>query len=190
MSFSLLLFDYSSQSIYVTFREHHIDPTSFTRRDFIVTWGDICMVSLPALAPVTYMLYFGDAEHGKLWHNVYLFLLTTIHFEASNNQIHKWAHTHSGNPRWVQWLQKYHLMLPKSQHHTHHIAPHNINYCIVTGWANYPLEFINFWRNLEWIIERATGYKPRVDDSKWAEKKRRYIQLKNNTAIESSVAIN
>lgn len=39
-----------------------------------------------------------------------------------------------------------------------------------TGWLNYPLEKLGFWRNLEDIIQSLTGEKPRSDDLKWAQK--------------------
>lgn len=39
-----------------------------------------------------------------------------------------------------------------------------------SGWLNYPLEKLGFWRNLEDLIQGVTGEKPRADDLKWAQK--------------------
>ena len=182
----VMLYFSSSQSLMIPFREHHIDPTAFTRRDFIVTWGDACMVSLPVLGLLVYLLYWVEPEDAKAWYNAFYYFILGINVAAANNQTHKWAHTHSGNPKWVQWLQKYHLVLPKELHHTHHVPPHTIIYCIVTEWANYPLEKINFWRHLERAIEKLTGFKPRQDDMKWSKKKKAFLKEENSLATRLS----
>ena len=170
----------------IPFREHHVDPTAFTRRDFIVTWGDACMVSAPFMSAVVYLLYSTETQQIKEMHAIFWMFTIGIIVAAANNQTHKWAHTHTGNPKWVTWLQNMHIILPKVHHHLHHTPPHTINYCIVTGWANYPLEYVNFWRHLEWIIEKVTGLKPRQDDMKWSKKKQEFMKLSNNLALRLS----
>lgn len=167
----------------VPFREHHVDPTAFTHQDFIVTWGDACMVSIPFMGGVIYLLLSTEPQHIEQMYAIFWMFTVGIFFAAANNQIHKWAHIRSGNPTWVVWLQKMYLILPKAHHHLHHTPPHTINYCIVTGWANYPLEYINFWRQLEWIVEKITGLKPRQDDMKWSKKKQEFMKLSNNLSI-------
>ncbi|KAL7738862.1 hypothetical protein ACLKA6_001312 [Drosophila palustris] len=129
------------------FREHHLDPTSITRHDFIETNGDNFM-------------NFG-------W-IAYVFLCSI--FVAMTNQIHKWSHTYWGLPRWVLLLQSCHIILPRKHHRIHHVAPHETYFCITTGWLNWPLEKLRFWSTFEFIIERFTGLKPRDDDLKWAKK--------------------
>lgn len=39
---------------------------------------------------------------------------------------------------------------------------------ITTGWLNWPLEYLGFWRLLESWVESSTGYQPREDDWAWA----------------------
>ena len=170
----------------IPFREHHVDPTAFTRRDFIVTWGDACMVSAPFMSTVVYLLCSTEGQQIKEIHAIFWMFTIGIIVAAANNQTHKWAHTHTGNPKWVSWLQNMHIILPKAHHHLHHTPPHTINYCTVTGWANYPLEYVNFWRHLEWIIEKTTGLKPRQDDMKWSKKKQEFMKLSNDLALRLS----
>ena len=42
------------QSLLRPFREHHIDPTAITRHDFIETSGDLCAVTIPIFAFISY----------------------------------------------------------------------------------------------------------------------------------------
>ncbi|GAB6030408.1 Plasmanylethanolamine desaturase [Chamberlinius hualienensis] len=153
------------------FREHHIDPTSITRHDFIETNGDNFMLTIAVLAKMAYKFYINEIEDIQKEYNwnCYFFLLAV--FVAMTNQIHKWSHTYFGLPKIVVFLQDCHLILPRRHHRIHHVAPHETYFCITTGWLNYPLEKLRFWPALENLIETLTGYRPRDDDMKWAQKK-------------------
>ncbi|XP_050501980.1 plasmanylethanolamine desaturase isoform X1 [Diabrotica virgifera virgifera] len=153
------------------FREHHIDPTSITRHDFIETNGDNFMVTIPFLGRMVWdflTLSKEDVQIRFTW-NCYIFLLAI--FVAMTNQIHKWSHTYFDLPSWVIFLQEYRIILPRRHHRIHHVAPHETYFCITTGWLNWPLEKLRFWSTLEIIIEMCTGCKPRADDFKWAQKR-------------------
>lgn len=153
------------------FREHHIDPTSITRHDFIETNGDNFMVTIPFLGRMTYMFLTSSEQQVQdqfSW-GCYIFLFAI--FIAMTNQIHKWSHTYFGLPKWVVMLQDFHVILPRRHHRYHHVAPHETYYCITTGWLNWPLELLHFWPRLESVITYFTGCRPRDDDLKWAQKR-------------------
>ena len=69
------------------FREHHIDPTSITRHDFIETNGDNFMVTIPFLSKMTWdflTLSEADVQKKFLW-TCYWFQLAI--FVALTNQV-------------------------------------------------------------------------------------------------------
>lgn len=152
------------------FREHHIDPTSITRHDFIETNGDNFAVIVPSLGYMAYKFWTYTPEQIAATYNweCYIFLIAI--FVSLTNQFHKWSHTYFGLPKWITLLQDFHIILPRKHHRIHHVSPHETYFCITTGWLNYPLEKIRFWSTLENIIEYTTGNKPRADDFKWAQK--------------------
>nr|XP_006818262.1 PREDICTED: transmembrane protein 189-like [Saccoglossus kowalevskii] len=152
------------------FREHHIDPTSITRHDVIEVNGDNCMATLPGLIWLAYKYMTQNPEQIQENYNYDCFLMALVFFVTLTNQFHKWSHTYFGLPKWVTFLQDWNLILPRQHHRIHHVSPHESYYCITTGWLNYPLEAISFWRGFEYLIEKSTGAKPRSDDMKWAVK--------------------
>lgn len=151
------------------FREHHIDPTSITRHDWIETNGDNFMIGIPILLKLTLIFYNSSSTEIQAEYPFCAYLFLCSIFVAITNQIHKWSHTYFGLPVWVQILQNYHIILPRKHHRIHHVAPHESYFCITTGWLNWPLEKIKFWSTLESLVTFFTGYKPREDDLKWAK---------------------
>ncbi|ESO85070.1 hypothetical protein LOTGIDRAFT_221531 [Lottia gigantea] len=152
------------------FREHHIDPTSITRHDFIETNGDNFAIVIPGLAYIAYGFTFHSLEVIQSNTNTYWYIFLLAIFISITNQCHKWSHTYFGLPRYITIFQDLHIILPRKHHRIHHVSPHETYFCITTGWLNYPLEAIRFWPVLENVIEKYTGCKPRDDDLKWAKK--------------------
>jgi len=151
------------------FREHHIDPTSICRHDFVETNGDNFSILVPFLGYSVYKFatYPPEAIAETYNFEMYIFLLAS--FVSMTNEFHKWSHTYFGLPKWIEFLQNMHIILPRKHHRQHHVSPHEVNYCITTGWLNPPLEAINFWRIAENCITRVTGSIPRSDDMKWSK---------------------
>lgn len=85
--FLAVIFFGFSQAFLRPFREHHIDPTSITRHDFIETNGDNFMVALPILAALAYnFLAKNPAEIQQDYPiSAYLFLCSI--FVAMTNQV-------------------------------------------------------------------------------------------------------
>lgn len=169
-----------SQAFIRPFREHHVDPTAITRHDWIETNGDNCLTTLPALLFMAGTLSFLSSSMIQQWYFWYISVLSSMFFVTLTNQIHKWAHTYNGLPSWVEFLQKIHVILPKKHHRIHHVAPHETHFCITTGWLNYPMELCGFWTGLEFLIEKITGTKPRVDDLQWVNKQKGLVLVYNN----------
>jgi len=159
------------KSIIRPFREHHIDPTSITRHDFIETNGDNFAVLIPVLSFMAYSFITLDELAIVSHYAWYCYFFWLAVFVSVTNQIHKWSHTYFGLPTWVVWLQDRHVILPRRHHRIHHVSPHETFFCITTGWLNWPLESIGFWAFLERQITRFTGMQPRADDLLWAKKK-------------------
>jgi plasmanylethanolamine desaturase len=73
------------------------------------------------------------------WHPVFFLALGT---SVTLAQVpHYWAH-HRGN-RLVRFLQRLHLLLPPRHHARHHHGEFDRNYCVLSGWNN-------FWLN--WVV--------------------------------------
>ena len=115
------------------FREHHIDPTSITRHDWIETNGDNFMIGIPILLKLTLIFYNSSSTEIQAEYPFCAYLFLCSIFVAITNQIHKWSHTYFGLPVWVQILQNYHIILPRKHHRIHHVAPHESYFCITTG---------------------------------------------------------
>jgi len=81
------IFLFSLQNFIRPFRQHHIDPTSITRHDFIETNGDNFMATSIPLAYLAFRFAFGSREEihqDYAWH-CYLFLLAL--FISMTNQV-------------------------------------------------------------------------------------------------------
>lgn len=145
-----------------TFREHHVDPLSITRHDFVETNGANCMGVMPVLVPAV----FFQVDPSVPWRvGMGAFLAMFSLCIPFTSQAHKWAHMDEDKvPMVVGWLQRVGLLLSKDHHEEHHVAPFIKNYCITTGLCDHLLERVSFFRVAERLITRVTGAIPREDD--------------------------
>ena len=138
------------------FREHHSDPLSITRHDFVETNGNSCIASLPLILGAGFIPV--DTAPGLF---AAAFLLCTSIGILATNQIHKWAHVQDPG-RVVVLLQRCRLILTPDHHRIHHVAPYATQYCITTGWLDPLLRATRFHHRLERVIAAVAGVRPRA----------------------------
>jgi hypothetical protein len=84
-----------------------------------------------------------------------------------SNIIHRWTHM-SNRPPVVTVLQQLYILQRPELHKLHHYAggtttPRYVpgsHYCVVSNISNHILEYISFWRRLEFVIYKLTGLHP------------------------------
>jgi hypothetical protein len=148
------------QTLIRTFREHHVDPESITRHDFIDTNGTNCLISLPLMI-FSLGLPATQSDLGRVFVIAFFFSMTLWVF--ATNQIHKWSHQKI-RPNWVSALQRSRLILSPEHHSEHHHYPFSRQYCITTGWLNPMLTRSSFFQVCENLVTLITGARPREHD--------------------------
>jgi hypothetical protein len=132
------------------FREHHEDPTSICRHDFVATNGNTGMVVLAFLVAACAWTPRGELSAGALFSSAGCLGLAV--WSGLTNQIHQWAHEPSP-PRVVRRLQGAGLLLKPAHHARHHRAPFARCYCITAGWLDPLLDGLGLFP----ALERALG---------------------------------
>lgn len=69
------------------------------------------------------------------------------------NQVHLWNHQIKVN-YFIQWIKDSGLIQSQKMHSQHHIPPYDKCYCVLINFNNAWLDRINFWRKLEWILDK------------------------------------
>lgn len=141
------------------FRVHHVTPTSFVECSFMDTNGDTALIAIPFLLGVFAIPL--SSPMGLWWA---VFGASFCLFALPTNQIHQWAHREDP-PRLVRILQRYGLILSPSHHQRHHSGSHDGYYCISSGFCNYWLERVGFFRYMEHLVTALTRIRPRAEES-------------------------
>lgn len=144
-------------------RLHHIKPR------MVIEESNVSLFLNSGLWTIVWMMPF------FFYFKINAFILTYFITVSLNDVIHKYAHmTNNERPVWATLLQKMYLIQSYDEHHLHHISPHDVNYCPITPHINTVLEKINFWRKMEYVIEKITKYPPRFKEDKFCEDARYY----------------
>jgi len=135
------------------FQRHHRYPWTITYRQLCNNISPICFASLP-------FSFLAAATHpGAL---IEIWSIVACVFILFSQQFHAWAHCkRSDLPTAVRLLQHLGLLVSTKMHCQHHRHPFNINYCIVSGIWNPPLDRYGLFTKLELLIFDRTGIKPR-----------------------------
>ncbi|MBK9500874.1 MAG: kua-ubiquitin conjugating enzyme hybrid localization domain protein [Leptospiraceae bacterium] len=135
------------------FREHHVDPKGMTKHDFVETSGNNCIVSIPFLLLVYYLIDIKSSLFAYSFYSFFCFLMIAVFI---TNQIHKWSHME--NPgRLILFLQRNNLILSPEHHQVHHTEPFDKYYCITVGWLNPFLYKIHFFESIKTIAYKIFG---------------------------------
>mmetsp|Transcript_15088 Transcript_15088/g.25944 ORF Transcript_15088/g.25944 Transcript_15088/m.25944 type:complete len:237 (-) Transcript_15088:56-766(-) len=145
-----------------SFREHHKYPKRILIHDFYNRNGEGCALAL--VGNFLFSFIFPRAQ----WPLINMLLLLLGLGVALTNEVHMYSHSDDPQdiPAFVQFLQRYNIILSQKHHQLHHNA-HLSHYCIFTGWLNEPLDKIDFWRRAEAKISKLTGWVPRGEDEEF-----------------------
>lgn len=134
------------------FREHHVDPLSITRHDFVETNGASCIAAIPVLLLSALMPLSTPG-----WQFAQAVLTFAALGVLLTNQCHKWAHADPADVPLVAGLaQRLGLILQPRHHLRHHTWPFNSHFCTASGWLNRLLQAVGFFR----VLDRAIGALP------------------------------
>jgi len=85
-----------------------------------------------------------------------------ILFSVFSNVFHKFSHMRDCElPIVVKYLQRIGIICSHKEHSIHHSKNNNQKYCVMSGYLNYILDNLGFWRGLEWLVKKITGKSPK-----------------------------
>lgn len=127
-------------------RLHHLRPRFVTEFSNMDLFKSSAMWTMIWMAPLILILEFSP------------FILSLFLTISLNDVIHKYAHLKDiERPQIVTIMQKLYILQSYEEHHIHHTYPHDTNYCPITPYVNFILEYVNFWRRLEAVVEKYIG---------------------------------
>lgn len=145
-------------------REHHIYPQRIFDIHFTHDAGTLSWISLILAAPIAAWAILDASSPLPVY--AVLALSSFSPLLVFMLETHKCGHR-SRNPLAVRLLQTSGLLLSASHHMRHHSGNHDVNYCIVNGWADRTLGRLGLFRGLEWLVARLAGGVPQENDHAW-----------------------
>jgi ubiquitin-conjugating enzyme E2 variant len=110
------------------------------------------------IALVIFIIFFIFAK--KTLYKYIYFYAVFFFFSTISNVIHRYSHMRDCElPFLMKLLQKCGIFCSNEFHSVHHEYPTQ-RYCVNFEYTNYLLEYIHFWRILEYIIFLITGISP------------------------------
>ncbi|HEV8629624.1 MAG TPA: fatty acid desaturase CarF family protein [Thermoanaerobaculia bacterium] len=145
-------------------REHHVYPQRIFCISFWHDAGTLSWIGLVLVGPLVLWAMVTGAGLAASYA-----VCTAVLFDlmlVTMLEFHKCGHR-PNNPRWVRLLQKSGLLLSVRHHMRHHAGNHDLNYCLINGWADRTLGRLGLFRALEWGVARASGARPQRNDHDW-----------------------
>lgn len=139
------------------FRYHHENEQFILKRNFAEKNWD-SMLFCASILLFMYVTKMFSAERNTLFCLLQLYVLL---FSGITNEVHCAAHRTKNNLI-IDKLQYYNILISKEKHGYHHENDQTTTYCILTGWNNWWMEKIQWWRKLEFIVEKITFVKARA----------------------------
>lgn len=129
--------------IIVPNRLHHKDPLAFISNGFWVR--NRAAMTTSALVGAGFVSFFG----WQIW------IASMVVGSSITNEIHAFAHSPKLAPKWVKVLQEIGLFQSPKEHSRHHRPPFETHFCVLTNYLNPVLEWINFWRIVEFPFRKT-----------------------------------
>lgn len=126
------------------FRQHHEFPLIICGLTFRELNGGLALVAVPVLLASALLVPVTTTLWGLA---LGLFLWSSAVFTAATNQFHRWAHD-ARCPPWARRIQRTGLILSPLHHAGHHRAPHDVRFCITSGWLNDALDRARVWHRI------------------------------------------
>lgn len=163
-------------------REHHVYPHRIFSIHFAHDAGTLSWIALLLTGPVILWAILG-AGPGSPVAYVVAAAVTFNPLLVFMLETHKCGHRNR-NPAWVRALQWSGLLLSPRHHRRHHSGNHDVNYCIINGWADRTLGRAGLFRGLEWLIARSTAAQPQRNDHEWLRRFGRKVVGRRNPRRE------
>lgn len=147
-------------------REHHVYPQRIFQFSVFHDAGTLSWIAFFLTAPLVLGAILAATPAAGLLSYAVATAVVFTPLLVFMLEFHKCGHRRE-SPLWVRVLQRAGLLLSWRHHIRHHSGNHDINYCLINGWADRTLGRLGLFRGLERAIERLTGAVPQHNDHEW-----------------------